>query len=81
MMFKCKECGATDFHLMVRPEFDGQVELWTNEHEEVVVKVAGRGEFIADLMFMNDFAVCKGCGGIKQWEYFFPRSLREMCAN
>lgn len=70
-MFKCKECDSTDFQLVVQPGFKGNVQVRCNEFNEVVVS-AGSQEFIADLMFMNQFAVCKGCGGIRTWEYFFP---------
>ena len=70
-MFKCKECSSTEFQLVVHQGFNGQVEIKANEFDEVVI-VVNNQEFIADLMFMNQFAVCDGCGGIKQWEYFFP---------
>jgi hypothetical protein len=33
--------------------------------------VANGQEFIADLMFINQFAVCRQCEAIKSWEYFF----------
>ena len=76
-MFKCKECESTEFHLVLNPSFKGDVDVSTNEHDEVVVK-AGAGdsqqEFIADLLFMNQFAVCSDCGAIKQWDYFFPKA-------
>jgi hypothetical protein len=71
MMFKCKECESGEFQLVVHPDVETLVEISFNEFGEVVVK-AGSQEFVADLMFMNQFAVCKGCGGIKMWEYFFP---------
>ena len=74
-MFKCRECNSTEFQLVVSPNFGGQVEITTNEHKEVVIKVNNQ-EFIADLMFMNQFGVCQGCGGIKNWEYFFPERLK-----
>lgn len=63
---------------MLQPGYRGTVEISTNEHDEVVVRVNER-TFIADLMFMNRFAVCV-CGDIQQWEYFFsqPFPLDEM---
>jgi hypothetical protein len=70
-MFKCKECGSTEFQLVVHPDHQGMVDVHCNEFNEVVVTANNR-EFIADLMFMNQFAVCKDCGAIKNWEYFFP---------
>jgi hypothetical protein len=70
-MFKCKDCDSTDFQLVVRPDYNGPVvEITSNEHNEVVVR-ANNQEFIADLMFMNQFAVCRNCGAIKSWDYFF----------
>ena len=76
-MFKCKACDTTEFHLVLNPSFKGEVEVTTNEHDEVLVR-AGSGEskqeFIADLMFMNQFAVCTNCGAIKQWAYYFPKA-------
>lgn len=76
-MFKCKECSSTEFQLVVQPEYEGLVEISENEHREVVVR-AGSQEFIADLMFMNQFAVCRNCGSIKSWEYFFPDVMKAM---
>jgi hypothetical protein len=77
MMFKCKECHSTEFQLVVHPDYEGTVEISCNEFNEVLVK-AGSREFIADLMFMNQFAVCKHCGAIKAWEYFFPEAKMAM---
>ncbi len=70
-MFKCKQCNTTEFQLVVQPGFTGTVEVSSNEFNEVVVTANGK-EFIADLLFMNHFAVCKGCDAIKSWDYFFP---------
>jgi hypothetical protein len=69
-MFKCKDCESTEFQLVVQPEYEGLVEINCNEHNEVVVR-ANNQEFIADLMFMNQFAVCRNCGAIRSWDYFF----------
>lgn len=62
---------------MVQKNFQGSVDVSTNEFNEVLVKAGGQ-EFIADLMFMNQFAVCKGCDAIKQWEYFFHEPVSAM---
>lgn len=70
MMFKCRSCQSTEFQLVVQKNYQGTVEVGSNEFNEVVVKANGQ-EFVADLMFMNRFAVCKGCDGIKNWDYFF----------
>jgi hypothetical protein len=76
LMFKCKACYSTEFQLMLQPGFQGNVLIRNNEFHEVVVSV-GSQEFVADLMFMNQFAVCKECGSIKCWEYFFPGSAED----
>ncbi len=70
-MFKCKTCDSTEFQLVVQPQYQGSVQVGCNEFNEVVVTVNNQ-EFVADLMFMNQFAVCQNCGAIKCWEYFFP---------
>jgi hypothetical protein len=41
-----------------------------NEHGEIVINIDGF-EFIPDLAFMNSHAVCKFCGEISCFEYFF----------
>jgi hypothetical protein len=74
-VFKCKSCGSTEFNLALSPNFQGNVEIAQNEHEEVVI-TAGAHEFVADLMFMNQFAVCT-CGEIRQWDYFFKKANRQ----
>ena len=71
-MFKCKDCGSTEFNLVIHPDYDGLVDVKTNEHHEVLVKAKNQ-EFIADLMFINQYGVCKDCGSIKNWEYHFPK--------
>lgn len=76
-MFKCKECKSTEFQLVVHPDYDGMVEVRCNEFNEVVVTV-GTQEFVADLMFINQFGVCRQCGSIKNWEYFFPEQAKAM---
>ncbi len=73
-MFKCKACGSDEFTLMVQPGYAGTVEFSTSEHGDVVVHAGGR-EFTADLMFMNQFAVCAQCNAIKKWAYFFPEQV------
>ncbi len=76
-MFKCKQCQGTEFQLVLQANVQGQVTVSANPFNEVVVTV-GEREFIADLMFMNQFAVCKECGGIKCWAYFFREPLSVM---
>lgn len=74
-MFKCKNCSSIDnFGLMFSPDYKGKGEYSEklNEHEEIVINVDGY-EFIPDLAFMNAHAVCKYCGEIKAWEYYFSK--------
>ncbi len=71
-MFKCQECGSTQFKLMLQPSFQGAVDIYTNDNKDVIVKVNDK-EFVADLMFMNQFAVCSGCEAIKSWQYHYPK--------
>ncbi|HEY9744671.1 MAG TPA: hypothetical protein V6C99_00480 [Oculatellaceae cyanobacterium] len=71
MMFQCKNCRSNEFQLMLQPNYQGTVEVGCNEFDEVVITV-NQQTFIADLMFMNQFAVCQDCGAIKSWDYFFP---------
>lgn len=59
---------------MVQPGFTGEVSFTTNEHGDVIVH-AGDREFVADLMFMNQFAVCSQCNAIKKWVYHFPEQV------
>ncbi len=70
-MFKCKACDSGEFKLVVHPNFEGTVNVTTNEHDEVIVQ-AGEQTFVADLMFINQFGVCANCGATKKWEYHFP---------
>lgn len=72
-MFKCRECGCTEFKLMLQPSFQGKVDMYHHDNGDVVVEVNGKA-FIADLMFMNQFALCQGCEAIKAWEYFYPKA-------
>ncbi len=70
-MFKCQACGSTEFKLMVQPSFQGEIEISTNANDEVVIE-ANQKSFIADLLFMNQFALCKACEAIRSWVYYFP---------
>ncbi len=56
---------------MCQPSFKGQIEVDKNDHGDVVVRVNGK-EFIADLLFMNQFAVCESCDAIQAWQYHYP---------
>lgn len=60
---------------MLNPAFKGTVTVTTNEHDEVVIEARGR-QFVADLLFMNQYALCK-CGAMRQWDYFFPQVKSE----
>ena len=72
-MFRCIKCKSIDnFGLMFSPDYKGKrnYSQTINEKEEIVINVDGY-EFIPDLNFMNSHAVCKYCGEIKIWEYYF----------
>lgn len=74
-MFKCKKCNSIDnFGLMLSPSYKGKGEYSQkhNKHDEIVIDIDGY-EFVPDLGFMNSHAVCKYCGEIKIWEYYFPK--------
>lgn len=74
-MFKCKNCDSIDnFGLMLSPGYKGKgvYSEKRNEHDEIIVNIDGY-EFIPDLAFMNSHSVCKYCGEIKKWEYYFPK--------
>jgi hypothetical protein len=75
-MFQCKKCSTTDFKLMLQPSFEGSVTVEHNDHDEVVIKVNEK-DFIADLMFMNQFAFCTQCDSTGAWDYYFPRQKQE----
>ncbi|MFH0702489.1 MAG: hypothetical protein V2B14_02985 [bacterium] len=74
-MFRCKNCKSLDsFGLMLSPNYKGERKYSEkfNEHDEIIINIDGY-EFIPDLGFMNAHAVCKYCGEIKTWEYYFPK--------
>ena len=74
-MFRCIKCKSVDnFGLMFSPEYKGKrnYSQTLNEKDEIVINVDDY-EFIPDLGFMNGHAVCKYCGEIKIWEYYFPK--------
>lgn len=73
-MFKCKNCQSIDnFSLMISSNYKGKGDYShkNNEHGEIVINIDGY-IFVPDLAFMNGHAVCKYCGEIKTWEYYFP---------
>ncbi len=78
-MFRCKNCKTIDdFTLLLSPDYrgEGKINQKFNENKEIVLKVDGY-EFIPDLMFMNSHSVCRYCGEIQQWEYYFPHFHNE----
>ncbi|HBH17537.1 MAG TPA: hypothetical protein DDX14_01070 [Cyanobacteria bacterium UBA9579] len=82
-MFRCTKCKSVDnFGLMMSPAYKGQGQYSEkfNEHGEIIINVDGY-EFIPDLAFMNSHSVCKYCGEIKTWEYYFPRFHDEEQVN
>lgn len=74
-MLRCKKCKSIDnFSLMLNPDYKGKGEYSEklNQYGEILINIDGY-EFIPDLAFMNAHAVCKYCGEIKNWEYYFPQ--------
>lgn len=74
-MFKCKNCNSVNlFGLILSPNYKGKGDYSEkfNENDEIVINIDGY-EFIPDIAFMNGHAVCKYCGEIKIWEYYFPK--------
>lgn len=78
-MFRCTNCKSIDnFGLMLSPNYKGKGEYSEklNDHDEIIINIDGY-EFIPDLAFMNAHSVCKYCGEIKIWEYYFPKFHKE----
>lgn len=74
-MFRCTSCKKTDkFELMFSPDYTGDKNFIVkiNSRDELILTVDGY-EFVPDLDFMNNHAVCKYCGNINCWEYYFPK--------
>lgn len=70
-MFICKNCKSIDkFELMFSPDYTGSREFSRcyNSRNELEISVDGYN-FIPDLRFMNEHAVCKYCGQIYIWDY------------
>lgn len=70
-MFKCKKCRSSDkFELMFSPEYRGSKTFQCEYTKNNDIKITVDGyTFIPDLTFMNQYAVCKYCGGINCWDY------------
>ena len=72
-MFRCDNCKSIDkFELMISPEYKGEGKFVKskNSKDEIVIAVDNY-TFIPDLAFMNSHAVCKYCGEINIWRYYF----------
>lgn len=77
-MFKCKACDQVDqFSLLLSPDYtgDGVFSQKYNEHGEIIITIDGF-EFIPDLSFMNHHAVCKFCGEINCFDYYFENIIK-----
>jgi hypothetical protein len=57
---------------MISPEYkgDGRFSRTHNSKGEIVITVDNY-TFVPDLAFMNAHAVCKYCGEINMWRYYF----------
>lgn len=73
-MFRCTACENQTFSLMLHPDCQVDITVDTNEHGDVLIR-AGENTFTADLMFMNQFATCAGCGTKKSWAYYYPEHV------
>lgn len=77
-MFRCIECQQVDnFSLMLSSDYKGPgvFSQTFNEHGEIIINIDGF-EFIPDLAFMNSHAVCKFCGTINNFEYYFEKESK-----
>ncbi|MCA9798854.1 MAG: hypothetical protein KC476_03795 [Cyanobacteria bacterium HKST-UBA06] len=75
-MFRCNACGSTEFSLMPQPHLKADIRIEVTEDEDVMIHVEGHRSFLADLYFMNQFAVCSTCNEIGQWAYHYPKSAQ-----
>lgn len=76
-MFRCDNCKSIDkFELMISPEYkgDGRLSRSENSKGEITITVDNY-TFVPDLAFMNTHAVCKYCGEINTWRYYFPDNV------
>lgn len=74
-MFRCTSCDQIDnFSLVLSANYAGPGVFTqnVNEHGEIIINIDGY-EFIPDLPFMNTHAVCKYCGQINGFEYYFEK--------
>ena len=82
-MFRCTSCKQVDnFSLMLSENYDGPgvFRQDVNEHGEIIINIDGF-EFIPDLSFMNSHAVCKFCGAIHCFEYYFDNIKKDKTCN
>jgi hypothetical protein len=70
-MFKCTQCGSTEFQLVLQQGQTVPVSMTVAPNRDVVLTVGGR-QYVADLPFMNRYAVCRQCESIRKWAYFYP---------
>lgn len=78
-MFRCTNCEQIDnFSLMLSANYAGPgvFTQTLNEHGEIIINIDGY-EFIPDLAFMNSHSVCKYCGNINCFEYYFEQVVKE----
>lgn len=73
VMFRCDNCKSIDkFELMINPEYKGSGKFLKSKNSkgEITITVDNY-TFIPDLAFMNTHAVCRYCGEINMWRYYF----------
>jgi hypothetical protein len=69
-MFQCRCCGHSTFTVETVPGLPHTVEILPGGGQagETLIRV-GTYEFVADLMFLNEFATCAQCEATGEWTY------------
>ena len=78
-MFRCDNCKSIDkFELMISPEYKGEGNFAKSKNSKGEIMIAvDNYTFIPDLAFMNAHAVCKYCGEINIWRYYFEEEPKD----
>jgi hypothetical protein len=70
-MFKCSQCSSTEFQLVLQQGQSVPVSMSIAPNNDVMLTIAGKS-YIADLPFMNRYAVCRQCESVRKWTYYYP---------
>jgi hypothetical protein len=73
-MFKCGQCGSSEFQLVLQQGRTQEVpiDLQITPDQDMRIVVGGQS-YLADLPFMNRYAVCRHCESIRKWRYHYPK--------